>query len=50
MFKELTKNFDSSSKKLIKKVWNSDEMDETDLFLKNYILNKKWLTSKFKEG
>lgn len=22
-------------------------MDETDLFLKNYILDKKWLSSKF---
>jgi len=24
-------------------------MDETDLFLKDYILDKKWLTSKFNQ-
>lgn len=27
-------------------MWKSDELDETDLFLKNYILDKKWLSSK----
>ena len=47
-FKDLTKNFGKQSKKLIKKVWKSDELDETDLFLKNYILDKKWLSSKYK--
>lgn len=47
-FKDLTKKFDKESKKLIKKVWKSDELDETDLFLKNYILDKKWLSSKYK--
>jgi len=31
-------------------VWNSEELDETDLFLKNYILNKKWLSSKLQQG
>lgn len=30
---------------MIKKVWKSDELDETDLFLKDYILDKKWLSS-----
>ena len=46
-FKDLTSKFDKESKKLIKKVWKSDELlDETDLFLKDYILDKKWLTSK----
>ena len=48
-FKDLTSKFDKESKKLIKKVWKSDELlDETDLFLKDYILDKKWLTSKHK--
>ena len=47
--RDLTKNFEKESKKLIKKYWKSDEMDETDLFLKNYILDKKWLSSKIGE-
>jgi len=30
-------------------MWKSDELDQTDLFLKDYILNKKWLSSKLNQ-
>ena len=48
-FEDLTKNFDKESKKLIKKMWKSEELDQTDLFLKEYILNRKWLSSKLNQ-
>ena len=38
---------DDKSSNLLKGLWeNPKKMDKTDLFLRNYILDKKWVTSK----
>lgn len=39
---------DEKSSSLLKNLWeNPEKMDKTDLFLRNYILDKKWITSKY---
>ena len=46
----LTKGFDKKSANLLEDLWkNEDNLDQADLFLKRYILDKKWLSSNLKK-
>ncbi len=39
------KKMKPETKKLIKSVWeNPNQMDNTDIFLRDYIVSKKWLS------
>ena len=45
--KSYLSKIDEKSSDLLKGLWeNPEKLDTTDLFLRNYILDKKWVTSK----
>ena len=47
---KLTKGFDKKSATLLEDLWkNEGNLDQADLFLKKYILDKKWLSSNLKK-
>jgi protein KRI1 len=49
--KEFVGGFDGQVSKLLTDLWQDEQhMDKTDLFLRNYIINERWKSSKLGHG